>query len=54
MASDAGRLTVAAAWSLVHGIANLLISNRIGFLKPMLERDFEATMIGLISKIVPA
>jgi AcrR family transcriptional regulator len=54
MASDAGQLTVAAAWSLVHGIANLLIANRIGFLRPMLERDFEATIIGLIERIAPA
>ena len=54
MASDAGQLTVAAAWSLVHGIANLLIANRIGFLRPMLERDFEATMTGLIERIAPA
>ena len=54
MASDAGQLTIAAAWSLVHGIANLLIANRIGFLRPMLERDFEATIIGLIERIAPA
>jgi AcrR family transcriptional regulator len=54
MGSDSGQLTIAAAWSLVHGIANLLIANRIDFLRPMLERDFEATMIGLIERIVPA
>jgi AcrR family transcriptional regulator len=54
MGSDSGQLTIAAAWSLVHGIANLLIANRLDFLKPMLERDFEATMIGLIERIVPA
>jgi AcrR family transcriptional regulator len=54
MASDTGRLTIAAAWSLVHGIANLLIHGRIDFLRPMLQRDFEATMIGLIGRIVPA
>jgi len=54
MASDAGQLTIAAAWSLVHGIAYLLIANRIGFLRPMLERDFEATIIGLIERIAPA
>lgn len=54
MASDAGLLYVATAWSLVHGIANLLIPGNLGFLQPMLERDFEGTIIGLISKIVPA
>ena len=54
LASEAGLLDIAAAWSLVHGIANLLIANRMGFLRPMLERDFEGTITGLVTRIVPS
>ena len=31
MTDDEGMLQIAAAWSIVHGVANLLIANRIGF-----------------------
>lgn len=53
MESDEGRLAIAAAWSLVHGIANLLIADRLRFARPMLDRDFEATLTQLIERVAP-
>lgn len=53
MTDEAGLLDIAAAWSLVHGVANLLIAGRIGFLKPMLERDFRGTLETLIARVAP-
>lgn len=53
MVSDAGMLDIAAAWSVVHGMANLLIANRIGFVRPMLERDFRGTLETLVARVAP-
>jgi AcrR family transcriptional regulator len=51
LTSEKGLLDIAAAWSLVHGIAHLLIADRIGFLRPMLERDFEGTITRLVERV---
>lgn len=53
MQSDLGRQRVAAAWSQVHGIATLLIAGRMEFMRPQLDRDFDATLTALIGDIVP-
>ena len=53
LASARGRADVAAAWSVVHGIANLLIAGRMGFIKPMLDADFEATVAAIVGRALP-
>jgi AcrR family transcriptional regulator len=53
LASDSGRLDVAAAWSIVHGIANLLIAGRLRFLEPQLEKDRDGTLAQLIDRTLP-
>lgn len=53
MADDDGRLQIAAAWSMVHGLANLLIANRLAFAQPMLAADFDATLARLIGRVAP-
>jgi AcrR family transcriptional regulator len=53
MGRDEGRLAIAAAWSMVHGIANLLIADRLRFARPMLDRDFEGTLTRLIGRVAP-
>lgn len=53
MADEEGMLRVASAWSIVHGLANLIIGRRIGFLEPMLARDFVGTLDGVIASIAP-
>lgn len=53
MADDEGMLQVASAWSIVHGLSNLVIANRIGFLQPMLSYDLAGTVERVISRIVP-
>lgn len=53
MADEDGMLRVASAWSIVHGLANLIIGRRIGFLEPMLARDFVGTLDSVISSIAP-
>jgi len=50
---DEGRLDVTAAWSLVHGISNLLISGRMQFLQPLLEKDREGTLTRLVERVIP-
>lgn len=52
--TDAGGLKdIAAAWSIVHGIANLLIAGRMGFLQPLLERDPETVLADIIARSLP-
>jgi len=53
MESDQGKLDIAAAWCLVHGIANLLIANRLRFARPMFDDDFEGTLTSLIERVAP-
>jgi AcrR family transcriptional regulator len=53
MERDEGRLDVAVAWSLVHGIATLLIADRLHVIKPMLDRDREKTLRRLVERILP-
>jgi AcrR family transcriptional regulator len=48
-----GRADIAAAWSQVHGLAELLIAGRLAFLRPDLERDSEGTIRNTIERIVP-
>jgi AcrR family transcriptional regulator len=51
--SDAGRLDIAATWSMVHGVAHLLIAGRMRFLRPMLEADMDGTLAALIGRALP-
>lgn len=53
MAEEEGMLDTAALWSAVHGIASLLIADRMRFLKPMLTRDRDATLARLIRRTIP-
>lgn len=53
MAEEEGTLDTAALWAAVHGIASLLIADRMRFLKPMLERDRDATLARLIQRTIP-
>ncbi len=48
-----GRLDVAAAWSLVHGIASLLVAGRMKFLRPALDADRDAVLARLVERILP-
>jgi AcrR family transcriptional regulator len=53
MQDEDGLLDIAASWSIVHGIANLLIADRMRFLRPLLERDREAALARLIERALP-
>jgi hypothetical protein len=47
-------LDVAAAWSMVHGIADLALSGRMKFMdEPGLAADPDATYRNLIERILP-
>ncbi len=48
-----GRADITAAWSLVHGLAELMLAGRVGFLRQDIEHDLEATIRGAIERIVP-
>jgi hypothetical protein len=48
------RIDVAAAWSMVHGIADLALSGRMKFMdEPGLGADPDATYRNLIERILP-
>jgi AcrR family transcriptional regulator len=50
----AAMLDVAAAWSMVHGIADLALSGRMKFMdEPGLADDQDATYRNLIERILP-
>lgn len=51
--NDDGRIDVAAAWSIVHGIANLLVAGRGFVLKPLMDRDRDATLARLVDRATP-
>jgi len=53
LADAGGRIDVAAAWSLVHGAAGLLIAGRMKFLRSALEADRDAVLARLVERIVP-
>ncbi|PSJ63376.1 TetR family transcriptional regulator [Mesorhizobium ephedrae] len=53
LATPDGRADIAAAWALVHGLAELLIAGRLGFLKQDLEGDLECAILRVINHIVP-
>lgn len=53
MTEEEGMLDTAALWSAVHGIASLLIADRMRFLKPMLTRDRNAMLARLIRRTIP-
>jgi AcrR family transcriptional regulator len=53
MDSEEGMLDTAAIWSAMHGIASLLIANRMRFLRPMLKRDRDATLAQLVERTLP-
>lgn len=47
-------IDVAAAWSIVHGLAELLLAGRMPFLTNMAGDDPDAIYAGIITKILPA
>ena len=49
-----GRVDVLAAWSLVHGLAELMIAGRLGFMKHDLEADLQGAIMKAIERVVPA
>ncbi len=53
LADAEGRLDVAAAWSLVHGVASLLIAGRMKSLRPTTDADRDAWLRRLIERILP-
>jgi AcrR family transcriptional regulator len=53
LAEAEGRLDIAAAWSLVHGVATLLIARRMKFLAPDLAANRTETLRRLVSRVAP-
>jgi AcrR family transcriptional regulator len=53
MESAAGRTDILAAWSIVHGLAKLLIANRLAFAKADLDTDLKGTVRRVIERVVP-
>ncbi|MBX3566851.1 MAG: TetR/AcrR family transcriptional regulator [Rhizobiaceae bacterium] len=53
MASPGGRVTVAAAWSQVHGVATLLNAGKMKFLAGDLAADRKAALRKLVSSVLP-
>lgn len=39
---------VAAAWSVVHGLANLLLAGRLSFIAELPEAQYEAALVRMI------
>jgi AcrR family transcriptional regulator len=48
-----GRIDILTSWSLVHGIAKLLIADRLAFVQQDLEADLEGTILKAIERVVP-
>lgn len=48
-----GRADILTAWSLVHGLAKLLIAGRLRFLAGDLEADRDGTILRAIERVVP-
>lgn len=46
-----GRLSIMSAWSIVHGLANLVIANRWDWAKADLDADLFGTVRGVVEKI---
>ncbi len=53
LADAEGRLDVAAAWSLVHGAASLLVAGRMKPLRPAADADRDAWLGRLVERILP-
>lgn len=53
LASPAGMQDVSAAWAIVHGLANLLLSERVPLLKAIGDQDMDAFLTGIITRAVP-
>lgn len=53
MTSEDGRIAIATAWAMVHGLATLLIARRLKFLAPDLEADRESTLRRLVAGVAP-
>ena len=49
----AGRIEILAAWSLVHGLANLLNAGRLHFLASEIEADLDRIITETIDRVVP-
>lgn len=53
LASSAGRTDILAAWSLVHGLATLMIAGRLGFARQDIEADVEGSLQRVLERIIP-
>ncbi|CAA9414366.1 MAG: Transcriptional regulator, AcrR family [uncultured Rubellimicrobium sp.] len=51
-ADEAGPADVAAAWALAHGLADLLLSNRLQFLRGAMETDPDGTALAIMRRLV--
>ena len=54
LADHAGLLDIAAAWGVVHGLANLLIADRMRFLQPALAANRDEALSEIIGRALPA
>lgn len=51
-ADPTGPMDVAAAWALAHGLADLLLSDRLRFLKGAMEADPDGTVLAVMRRLV--
>jgi AcrR family transcriptional regulator len=52
--TNTGRTDILAAWSIVHGLAKLMIANRLAFAKSDLDSDLNGTIRRVIERVVPS
>ena len=52
--SDKQMQDVVSAWSMVHGLSHLYIAGKLPPLDTMKQEDYEACIVGMISRVVPA
>jgi AcrR family transcriptional regulator len=48
-----GTVDVAAAWAMVHGLADLMISGRLGSLADLDAESRDAVVAGLVGRVLP-
>jgi hypothetical protein len=51
-ADATGPVDVAAAWALAHGLADLLLSDRLRFLQGALDADPDGTVLAVMRRLV--
>lgn len=53
LAGHAGLIDIATSWSAVHGLANLLIADRMRFLEPVLAANRDEVLSVMIGRALP-